>query len=147
MEKPLNHNLFEGRKLVESAKKYKCIVQHGTTFGDDGNWPMKLHPAKTGLIYSGSPDAGLNSVAGPDSTNPMFGHDIPEERTTRQLGYPTIGTGFGTMEMDWQPSLPDGHCPWMILLIWPKSVFCVGGRFGYKDQAETAKHFIFTCKM
>ena len=28
---------------------------------------------------------------------------------------------------------------WMIPgAVWPKSVFCVGGRFGYKDQAETA---------
>jgi predicted dehydrogenase len=30
VEKPLCHNLFEGRKCVEAARKYSRIVQHGT---------------------------------------------------------------------------------------------------------------------
>ena len=30
VEKPISHNLFEGRKLIEAAKKYGRIVQHGT---------------------------------------------------------------------------------------------------------------------
>ena len=30
VEKPCSHNIFEGRKLVEAARKYKRIVQHGT---------------------------------------------------------------------------------------------------------------------
>jgi predicted dehydrogenase len=30
VEKPCSHNIFEGRKLVEAAQKYKRIVQHGT---------------------------------------------------------------------------------------------------------------------
>lgn len=30
VEKPGSHNLFEGRKMVEAAQKYKRIVQHGT---------------------------------------------------------------------------------------------------------------------
>jgi predicted dehydrogenase len=29
VEKPASHNIFEGRKLVEAAKKYNRIVQHG----------------------------------------------------------------------------------------------------------------------
>ncbi|NUN03501.1 MAG: Gfo/Idh/MocA family oxidoreductase, partial [Bryobacteraceae bacterium] len=29
VEKPASHNVFEGRKLVEAAHKYKRIVQHG----------------------------------------------------------------------------------------------------------------------
>lgn len=29
-EKPCSHNLFEGRQLVEAARKYKRICQHGT---------------------------------------------------------------------------------------------------------------------
>ena len=28
VEKPLSHNIFEGRKLVEAARKYKRMVQH-----------------------------------------------------------------------------------------------------------------------
>ena len=38
VEKPLSHNLFEGRKLVEAAKKYKCIVQHGTQNRSLSKW-------------------------------------------------------------------------------------------------------------
>ncbi len=30
VEKPCSHNLYEGRKLVEAARKYNRIVQHGT---------------------------------------------------------------------------------------------------------------------
>jgi predicted dehydrogenase len=30
VEKPCSHNVFEGRKLVEAAAKYKRVVQHGT---------------------------------------------------------------------------------------------------------------------
>jgi len=30
VEKPISHNVFEGRKCVEAAKKYDRVVQHGT---------------------------------------------------------------------------------------------------------------------
>ncbi len=30
VEKPISHNIFEGRKCVDAARKYKRIVQHGT---------------------------------------------------------------------------------------------------------------------
>jgi len=30
VEKPMSHNLFEGRQCVEAAKKYDRVVQHGT---------------------------------------------------------------------------------------------------------------------
>ncbi|MCL2622105.1 MAG: Gfo/Idh/MocA family oxidoreductase [Planctomycetaceae bacterium] len=29
-EKPASHSAWEGQKMVEAARKYKCIVQHGT---------------------------------------------------------------------------------------------------------------------
>ncbi|MBT7650767.1 MAG: Gfo/Idh/MocA family oxidoreductase, partial [Opitutae bacterium] len=38
VEKPLSHNLFEGEKLVEAAKKYKRIVQHGTQNRSLSKW-------------------------------------------------------------------------------------------------------------
>ena len=30
VEKPVSHNLVEGRRMVEAARKYKCVVQVGT---------------------------------------------------------------------------------------------------------------------
>ncbi len=35
VEKPCSHNIFEGRKLVEAARKYNRIVQHGTQSRSD----------------------------------------------------------------------------------------------------------------
>jgi predicted dehydrogenase len=36
VEKPCSHNVFEGRKCVEAARKYKRIVQHGTQSRSSG---------------------------------------------------------------------------------------------------------------
>jgi len=30
VQKPCSHNISEGRRIVEAARKYKCMVQHGT---------------------------------------------------------------------------------------------------------------------
>ena len=38
VEKPCSHNVFEGRKLVEAARKYDRIVQHGTQRRADPQW-------------------------------------------------------------------------------------------------------------
>ena len=40
VEKPASHNIFEGRKCVEAAEKYKRIVQHGTQNRSSGNWAV-----------------------------------------------------------------------------------------------------------
>jgi hypothetical protein len=36
VEKPLSHNIWEGRKLLEAARKYGRAVQHGTQSRSDG---------------------------------------------------------------------------------------------------------------
>jgi predicted dehydrogenase len=38
VEKPLSHNVWEGRKLVEAARKYGKCVQHGTQGRSSKNW-------------------------------------------------------------------------------------------------------------
>ena len=38
VEKPISHNVFEGRKCVEAAEKYKRIVQHGTQSRSSSGW-------------------------------------------------------------------------------------------------------------
>ncbi len=49
VEKPCSHNVFEGRKLVEAARKYNRIVQHGTQSRGDKKWA-----AIAALIASGT---------------------------------------------------------------------------------------------
>jgi predicted dehydrogenase len=53
-EKPGSHNIFEGRKMVEAARKYDRIVQHGTQCRSspgirDGI--RKLHGGAIGRVY------------------------------------------------------------------------------------------------
>jgi predicted dehydrogenase len=54
VEKPCSHNIWEGRKIVEAAKKYNCIVAVGFQSRSSRNvrQAMKLlHEGKLGDIY------------------------------------------------------------------------------------------------
>ena len=81
----LKHNLFEGRKLVEAAKKYGRIVQHGTqnrslskwsdlakeiASGKRGNSKWRWEPATSGVAplvkETKTPPSELNLTLGPD---------------------------------------------------------------------------------
>jgi predicted dehydrogenase len=59
VEKPISHNIFEGRKCVEAAQKYGRIVQHGTQSRSDTRWAREIaavHSGKYGklLVSHGS---------------------------------------------------------------------------------------------
>jgi predicted dehydrogenase len=54
VEKPGSHNIFEGRKMVEAARKYNRIVQHGTQCRSSKNIVegiQKLHEGIIGDVY------------------------------------------------------------------------------------------------
>jgi len=48
VEKPCSHNIFEGRKCVEAAEKYKRIVQHGTQSRSSGGWARQVAAIASG---------------------------------------------------------------------------------------------------
>jgi predicted dehydrogenase len=48
VEKPCSHNVFEGRKIVEAAQKYKRMVQHGTQSRSDARWARSCAAAQSG---------------------------------------------------------------------------------------------------
>lgn len=50
VEKPGSHNVFEGRKVVEAARKYKRIVQHGTQNRSSPNIVEGIEKLKEGVI-------------------------------------------------------------------------------------------------
>lgn len=59
VEKPISHNVFEGRKCVEAAKKYNRVVQHGTQSRSSRNFARAVaavHSGKYGelLVSRGS---------------------------------------------------------------------------------------------
>lgn len=53
VEKPISHNVFEGRKCVEAAKKYGRVVQHGTQSRSDlgrARTMAAIHSGKYGKL-------------------------------------------------------------------------------------------------
>lgn len=54
VEKPMTHNVFEGMKVVEAAKKYDRIVQHGTQLRSNPGFQegiQLLHDGFIGEVY------------------------------------------------------------------------------------------------
>jgi predicted dehydrogenase len=53
VEKPISHNVFEGRQCVEAAKKYGRVVQHGTQNRSSGGLARQMaaiHAGKYGKL-------------------------------------------------------------------------------------------------
>lgn len=50
VEKPMTHNIFEGRKVVEAAAKYNKVVQHGTQLRSNPGFQEGIKLLKEGII-------------------------------------------------------------------------------------------------
>ena len=75
VEKPMTHNIFEGKRVVEAAKKYKRIVQHGTQLRSNPGFQEgikllldgalgKIYMARC-VCYKWRPDIGKPQVGQP----------------------------------------------------------------------------------
>jgi predicted dehydrogenase len=154
VEKPVSHNVSEGRRIVETARKYKRICQTGTqsrsqagmreamAFLHSGK-PGKIRVAR-GLCYKFRPSIG--KVNGPQPIPSSVDYDLwcgpaPDRPLTRKhLHYDwhwiwDYGNGDlgnqGIHEMDkarWGLGKDE----------LPRSVISLGGRFGYVDDGQTA---------
>ena len=168
VEKPLSHNIWEGRQAVAAAEKNKCIVMHGTQSRSDATLirDMKLMHAgfigeishSRGYVYKngnrgpigfgkpGKPPENLDWTLwqGPSPDHDYVVKDEPGPGVVRQDGnglyvhynwhwFWEYGNGEignqGVHEMD--------------LAVWghdrglPVKVYSTGGRYAWKDQAET----------
>ena len=73
-EKPGSHNIFEGRKMVEAARKYKRIVQHGTQCRSSPNIRegiQKLHEGAIGRVYMARAMAYKLRAGGKNAIGPV----------------------------------------------------------------------------
>ena len=153
VEKPLSHNVWEGSKLVEAAKKYGRIVQHGTQSRSNqglANTAKEIASGKKGKLEvslgtchkrRGSIGFKETKKAPAEIDFDVWTGPAPKEDYHENLvhynwhwfwnyGNGDIGNQ-GVHQMD--------IARWMIPgAKWPKSVISVGGRLGYKDQGETA---------
>ena len=152
VEKPVSHNIFEGRKAVEAARKYNKIVQTGTQCRSQKGIQDAiafLRSGKLGQIYMAK---GLCY-----KPRGSIGHK-PEGAVPEGLDY-DLWTGPAELK----PFNPNRlhynwHWVWntgngdvgnqgihqMDLARWglgkmefPKTVQSSGGRYGYKDDGET----------
>lgn len=153
VEKPCSHNVHEGRIAVETARKHKRIVQHGTQSRSGGGWAEVAAAIKSGelgkllvsrgLCYKPRGSINFKSPAAPPAEldfNVWLG-PAPDQPFHENLvhynwhwfwdtGNGDIGNQ-GVHEMD--------KARWAIPgATLPKSAICLGGRFGYEDQGETA---------
>jgi predicted dehydrogenase len=153
VEKPISHNVWEGRKLVEAAKKYGKIVQHGTQSRSSTGIRAAiefLHAGKLGavkvargLCYKRRDSIGkakeepvpagvdYDIWLGPAPVRPFTKNRFHYNwHWNWDYGNGDIGNQ-GVHQMD--------ICRWGIQKMeLPKSVTCVGGRFGYEDDGQTA---------
>jgi predicted dehydrogenase len=154
VEKPVSHNVWEGRKVVEAARKYKRIVQTGTQKRSDEGLIAAfkhIHEGKLGAIkwargFCYKPRGSIGKVNGPQPIPASVDYDLwcgpadmlPLMRKNLHYDWHWVwNTGNGDIgnqgihEMDlarWalgQPKLAP-------------AVIGIGGRFGYDDDAETA---------
>ena len=152
VEKPVSHNVWEGRKMVEAARKYGRIVQAGTQCRSHKGIQDAmafLHSGKLGEVYMAR---GLCY-----KTRNSIGHKEPGP-VPAGLDYdlwtgPAQMTPFNVNKLHY-----NWHWLWntgngdlgnqgihqVDLARWglnkkefPKSVMASGGRYGYKDDGET----------
>ena len=152
VEKPMSHDIFEGRKVVEAAAKYNRIVYVGTqNRSDEGlceayEWIRAGNLGKIvrarGFCYK--PRGSIGKTTGPQPIPPSVDYDLwcgPAPKTPLRrkrlhydwhwfwaTGNADIGNQ-GIHEMD--------KCRWGIGAKTIKRAMGIGGRFGYDDDAET----------
>ena len=153
VEKPVSHNIWEGRKMVQAARKYNRIVQAGTQRRSDEGLKEAIEYIRQGnlgrivIVYGivyvrrGS----IGKVSGPQP--------IPES-----VDYnlwcgpaPTSPLMRRSLHYDWHWVWPTGNgdlgnngihfsdiCQWFLgTNSLPSRVMSIGGRFGYIDDGET----------
>ena len=163
VEKPLSHNVFEGRQLVEAAKKYNRVVQHGTQQRSMSSRAMQMaaiHSGKYGKLLvakgycckprwtighkpTGTPPDGLDFDLwlGPAPDQSYHGNLVHYNwHWFWDTGNGDVGNQ-GVHEMDvarW--GIKDSTLP--------TKVWSLGGRFlpGEPDQGETPNMLLTVCE-
>jgi predicted dehydrogenase len=152
VEKPISHNVWEGRRLIEAASKYNRVVTQGS---QRRSWPSHLeameflHSGKLGklkrvhgICYKGRGSIGTK----PDSPVPAgVDYDL-------WLGpAPVRPFNPNRFHYNWHwfwdygdGDLGNTGVHDMDVIVWgigrkelPRKVVSLGGRFGYEDDGET----------
>mgnify|MGYP003337107838 CR=1 FL=1 len=158
-EKPLSHNVWEGRQAVEAAKKYsKNIVQAGTQNRSSEDIVDAIEFVKSGKIGKILWARGLCYKMRDSIGRTTGAQKVPDTLDYDQWSGPADLTpprrnspANGTVHYDWHwfwnyggGDISNQGIHQVDVARWilgetgmPKSVLSFGGRFGYEDAAET----------
>jgi predicted dehydrogenase len=153
IEKPVSHNVWEGRKAVEAARKYNRIVQTGTQSRSSTSlrealaWVRAGHLGKIkvarGLCYKRRPSIG--KVDGPQPIPPHIDYDLwcgpaaklPLMRKRLHYDWHWVwNTGNGDIGNQGIHQMDIARWALGKDTLSPRIV-SVGGRLGYVDDGET----------
>jgi predicted dehydrogenase len=153
VEKPVSHNVWEGRQLVNMAKKSGLVVQSGLHHRSRLCWPEAIEYLKQGhlgkvicsrgLCYKQRDSIGLlDSPAQPPQGcdyDLWLGPAQHQPILRPQFHYDwhwTWNTGDGDLGNQGVHQVDIAR--WVIgQNSYPEHVFSIGGRFGYQDAGET----------
>jgi predicted dehydrogenase len=152
VEKPLSHNVHEGRVLATAAARNNRIVQHGTQSRSDMNWARVVEVIRSGqlgrlLVARGLCYKTRNSIGTRPNTPAPNEMDFnlwvgPAQETAHHANLVHYNWHwfweFGNGDIGNQGVHQMDIARWGIPgATWPRSVISLGGRFGYEDQGQT----------
>ena len=158
VEKPVSYNIWEGRKMVEAARKYNRIVQAGTQNRSDEGLQEVLQYIKQGNLgkillarcfYYGS-RSSIGKVDGPQPIPESVDYDLwtgpaplaPLMRKNLHYDWHWVwSTGNGELGNNGIHFID--VCRWVLgqTSLAPR-VMSIGGRFGWDDDGQTANTHI-----
>jgi predicted dehydrogenase len=153
VEKPISHNIWEGRQMVAAARKYGRIVQAGTqartssALQEAVGWIRRgeIGPIRFGRVILYRERSSIGKVTAPMPIPAEVDYDLwcgPTDKrplTRRQLHYDwhwVWPTGSGEMGNNGVHHID--VCRWAMKLdTAAPRVVSLGGRFGFDDDGET----------
>jgi predicted dehydrogenase len=160
VEKPLSHNIYEGRQVVAAAEKHGRIVQHGTQRRSDARWIRAFQRMREGVIgdvymaralcFKPRGSIGMGQeMAPPPHLDWNLWQGPAQERP--YMDYPDKEGDHGIyVHYNWHWFWDYGNgdignqgVHQMDIAVWgmdkgmPVKVSSAGGRYTYEDQAET----------
>ncbi len=153
VEKPGSHNIFEGRKMIEAAKKYDRIVQHGVQLRSSeaireavdhlrNGLLGKVYMAR-GLVFRWRPSIG--HAKDPDTAPKTLNWDIwqgPAQERAFSKRYVHYNWhwhwDFGNGDVGNQGIHETDMCLWGLgLETLPSEIVAMGGKFLWDDDKQT----------
>lgn len=150
VEKPLCHNLWEGRKMVEAARRYNRIVQFGNQNHGHHTGPMRLEVERLGKILVAYTSLNrmrksIGKVSGPQPVPESLDYNLwtgpaclqPLMRKNLHYDWHWVWP-TGTGEIGNNGIYPLDACRLALgQKVLPKRVMSLGGRFLFDDDGQT----------